>query len=169
MRIDEWLLFSAQPYVEIAMYMYTVTELANQCNTTPHAVRYYTRMGLLRPKRNPENGYRLYRTAEIPWLRFVRQAKNLGYTLKEIKEIMHDVEDNASPCPRVREILARRIVENRQHLEELMKLQTRMEKALEQWREMPDGVPDGHSVCHLIESAIVGTDFISSVNKSIKH
>jgi len=33
-----------------------------------------------------------------------------------------------------------------------MALQTRMEQALDQWAEMPDGVPDGHSVCHLIES-----------------
>jgi hypothetical protein len=27
-----------------------------------------------------------------------------------------------------------------------------MEQALTQWSDMPDGVPDGHSVCHLIES-----------------
>jgi hypothetical protein len=33
-----------------------------------------------------------------------------------------------------------------------MALQKRMEQALEQWADMPDGVPDGHSVCHLIES-----------------
>ena len=151
------------------MYLYTVTELANRCETTPHAVRYYTRMGLLRPKRNPENGYRLYMASEIAWLRFVRQAKSLGYTLKEIKEIMKDVDDNASPCPRVREIVMKRIVENRQRLEELMMLQARMEHALEQWEKMPDGVPDGHSVCHLIESVVGSREFIPGVSKSIKH
>lgn len=151
------------------MYIYTVTELANRCATTPHAVRYYTRMGLLRPKRNPENGYRLYKVEEVFWLRFVRQAKSLGYTLNEIKEIMHDVDNDMSPCSRVREILLKRIVENRQHLEELMVLQTRMEQALSQWEEMPDGIPDGHSVCHLIESVAGKEEFIQSVNKNIKH
>jgi DNA-binding transcriptional MerR regulator len=140
------------------MYLYTVTELANRCATTPHAVRYYTRKGLLRPKRNPENGYRLYRAEEIAWLRFVRQAKSLGYTLKEIKEIMHDVDDDTSPCPRVREILIKRIVENRVHLDELIALQTRMEKAIKQWESMPDGIPDGGSVCHLIESVTNGLE-----------
>ena len=149
--------------------MYTVTELAYRCNTTPHAVRYYTRMGLLRPKINPDNGYRIYQDGEISWLKFVRQAKSLGYTLKEIKEIMHDVDDNTSPCPRVREILMTRIVENRKHLDELMTLQSRMEKALEQWKKMPDGVPDGHSVCHLIESVTGRATSKSVVNKSIKH
>ncbi|MBL4711109.1 MAG: MerR family transcriptional regulator [Gammaproteobacteria bacterium] len=138
--------------MEDAMFTYTVTELANRCNTTPHVVRYYTRMGLLRPERHPDNGYRLYQSEEILWLRFVQQAKSLGYTLKEIKEIMHDADDEKSPCPRVREILLKHIVENRQRLDELLSLQTRMEEALKQWEEMPDGVPDGHSVCHLIES-----------------
>lgn len=134
------------------MFTYTVTELANRCNTTPHVVRYYTRMGLLRPERDPGNGYRLYQSHEIPWLRFVQQAKSLGYTLKEIKQIMHDADDEKSPCPRVREILMKHIVENRQRLDELFNLQNRMEQALKQWEDMPDGVPDGRSVCHLIES-----------------
>ncbi|HEB97715.1 MAG TPA: MerR family transcriptional regulator [Sedimenticola thiotaurini] len=130
----------------------TVTELANRSGATPHAVRYYTRMGLLRAERNPNNGYRLYRDREVGWLRFIRQAKQLGYTLSEIREIMHDSDRGDSPCPRVRRILLRRIEENRRQLEELLALQRRMEQALEQWSQMPDGVPDGHSVCHLIES-----------------
>lgn len=131
--------------------MLTVTELAKQSGTTPHAVRYYTRMGLLRPERNPDNGYRLYERREIDWLRFIRQAKRLGYTLNEIKAIMHDANQGQSPCPRVREILQSRIEENRAQLEALLSLQSRMESALNQWSHMPNGVPDGHSVCHLIE------------------
>jgi len=109
-------------------------------------------MGLLRPQRNPDNGYRLYDSSEVPWLIFVQKAKRLGYTLKEIKEIKHDADEAVSPCPRVREILQKHIIENRQRLDELMALQTRMEQALETWNSMPDGVPDGASVCHLIES-----------------
>jgi len=132
--------------------MFTVTELAKRSDTTIHAVRYYTRLGILRPERNPDNGYRLYQPREVGWLRFVQQAKYLGYTLGEIREIMHDSDQGQSPCPRVREILQKRIKENRQKLEESMALQTRMEQALGKWNDMPDGIPDGHSVCHLIES-----------------
>jgi len=134
------------------MHTLTVTELANRSGATPHAVRYYTRIGLLRPERDPGNGYRLYQHREVGWLRFIRQAKRLGYTLSEIREIMHDSDQGQSPCPRVREILLRRIDENRRQLEELVALQTRMEQALEQWADMPNGIPNGHSVCHLIES-----------------
>lgn len=134
--------------------MMTVTELAKLSGTTPHAVRYYTRMGLLTPSRNPENGYRNYKTTEVGWLRFIRQAKALGYTLHEIQEIMHDKDEGKSPCPRVREILRRRILENRHHLQELIELQERMETALVKWSKMPDSKSNGHSVCHLIESVI---------------
>ncbi len=138
----------------MSVYIFTVTQLANQSDSTPHVVRYYTKMGLLRPQKNPENGYRLYREKEVSWLRFVRQAKSLGYTLKEIKNIMHDVDDHTSPCPRVREILLKKISENRKNLDELVALQIRMEQALAMWKTMPDGVPDGKSVCHLIESIV---------------
>lgn len=137
--------------------MLTVTELANRSGATPHAVRYYTRLGLLRPQQNPDNGYHLYNPREISWLCFIQQAKRLGYTLNEIKEIMHDADQGRSPCPRVREILQQRIVENRRRLEELIALQTRMENALLDWADKPDGIPDGYSVCHLIESFGAGT------------
>ena len=132
--------------------MLTVTDLAKASGTTAHAVRYYTRLGLLKPKRNPDNGYRLYQPREVHWLRFIQQAKRLGYTLNEIQGIMHDADRGESPCPRVREILQSRIEENRHQLDALMALQVRMEQALRQWESMPDGTPDGHSVCHLIES-----------------
>lgn len=132
--------------------MLTVSELAKLSDTQPNVVRYYTRRGLLRPERDPTNGYRLYRPRDARWLRFVRQAQGLGYTLSEISEIMREADRGHSPCPRVRAILQRHIVENRQRLEDLLALQLRMERALEDWSDRPDGVPDGHSVCHLIES-----------------
>ena len=136
--------------------MLTVTELARQTDTTTHAVRYYTRKGLLQPVRHPDNNYRLYKPSEVRWLRFVRKAKTLGYTLAEIRDIMHDAESDLSPCPRVREILRKHINENRKQLEDLLSLQERMEQALKQWEEMPDGMPNGHSVCHLIEAIVDG-------------
>lgn len=136
--------------------MLTVTELARRSGATPHAVRYYTRMGLLHPERNPDNGYRLYVPRDVKSLCFIRQAKQLGFTLNEIKEIMHEADTGHSPCPRVRAILQQRIAENRRRLESLMSLQSRMERALEDWEDQPDGLPDGHTVCHLIES--VGVD-----------
>lgn len=134
--------------------MLTVTELANKTGTMPDTVRYYTRIGLLYPQRHPGNGYRLYETPDVTWLHFIHRAKRLGYPLSEIREIMVESRQGRSPCPRVREILLRNIDQNRKHLDELLALQTRMEQALDQWKDLPDGTPDGHTICQLIESFV---------------
>lgn len=137
--------------INTAKTVLTVTGLARKSDTTPHVVRYYTKLGLLQPVRDPDNGYRLYSSTCIARLHFIMQAKSLGFTLNEILEITQEADQGQSPCPRVREILQKRIKENRRQLEELMALQERMEQALEQWSALPDGEPDGDSVCHLIE------------------
>jgi len=58
----------------------------------------------------------------------------------------------------VRAILGRRVEENRRRLDELEALQRRMERALAEWERMPDALPTGDSVCHLIESADADPD-----------
>lgn len=130
----------------------TVIELARASGTTPNRVRYYTRRGLLKPIRDPTNEYRLYRPRDVRRLYFISQAKQLGYTLGEILQILKDAGRGRTPCPRVRLILERRIKDNRKQLKDLMALQRRMEQALQRWSALPDGIPDGDSVCHLIES-----------------
>jgi len=132
----------------------TVHQLADRADTTSHAVRYYTRIGLLKPDRHPGNGYKLFAYDDVNRLRFIRQAKTLGFTLNEIAEVLHDAQLGRSPCPRARALITRRIDENRRHIAELTALQQRMETALLSWSEMPDGMPDGHTVCHLIESTV---------------
>lgn len=130
----------------------TASGLARQAQVPVYVIRYYTRIGLLRPARDPDNGYQLYAEAHLRRLRFILRAKALGYTLREIRAILEDAERGRSPCPRVRRIIEQRIVDNRRRLAALLDLQQRMEHALAAWERMPDGIPDGHTVCHLIES-----------------
>lgn len=132
--------------------MIQVKELAQFCNVPTDTVRYYTRIGLLHPNRDPINGYRLFNVNDTKRLNFIRKAKKLGYSLNEIKHILEESQKGKSPCPMVRDLIARRIQLNRARLEQLMELQVRMEQALAKWADMPDGIPDGHSVCQLIES-----------------
>jgi DNA-binding transcriptional MerR regulator len=136
--------------------MLTVTQLANRAAVTADTVRHYAHIGLLNPQRNPQNGYKLFAQDDIHRLRFVRQAQSLGFTLAEIGEILNHSSHGDSPCPQVREIIQHRIAENRAKLDALNVLQQRMESALALWGTMPDGAPDGTSICHLIESIIPG-------------
>jgi DNA-binding transcriptional MerR regulator len=130
----------------------TVLELARKSDVGDHVIRYYARIGLLHPTYRSNNGYKVFADSDVARVRFVRQAQSLGYTLKEIAQIFEESLRGKSPCPRVREIIKRRIKENRDKLDALAQLQTRMERALAQWSKMSDGAPDGIMVCHLIES-----------------
>jgi DNA-binding transcriptional MerR regulator len=139
----------------------TVSEVAARADVVPEVVRYYSKIGLLKPQKNRKNGYKLYDAADVAKLIFIRKAKNLGYTLKEIKEIISHSNDGKSPCPLVRRIIENRIEEHRRRLDDMLALQTRMEMAVKQWQHMPDGIPDGNSVCVLIESFTQDTDATS--------
>ncbi|MDH3673361.1 MAG: MerR family transcriptional regulator [Gammaproteobacteria bacterium] len=131
-----------------------VHELADHAGVPAHVVRYYSRIGLLKPNRNPDNGYKLFRKNDLHRLRFIQQAKNLGFTLTEINRLIEDAEQGQSICPSVRHILEQRIQQNQQAIKKLMELQKRMETALQEWGQMPDGSPDSHSFCPLIESEL---------------
>ncbi len=130
----------------------TAAELAKMSNVAPHVVRYYTRLGLLHPCCNP-NGYKVYDHADAERVRFIRRAQNLGFTLKEIARIFDAGGDGKSPRrATVSEIIRHRMKENTEELDKLTRQQMRMEKALAGWSKMPNQIPDGKSVCHLIES-----------------
>lgn len=129
-----------------------VGELAKRGDVTAETVRHYTREGLLTPTRHPDNGYQLYSGADAERLQFIQRARKLGFSVAEIREILTHADHGDSPCPLVRDLLANRLPQIRHRIAELEALAQRMEQALESWQEMPDGTPDGHSLCRLIES-----------------
>ncbi len=129
-----------------------VSELARLAGVTAETVRHYTREGLLHPERHPENGYQLFGQNELDRLRFIQRARTLGFGVAEIRDILDHADHGDSPCPMVRDLLSSRLPQIRERIRELESLASRMEQALAAWDEMPDGTPDGHSLCRLIES-----------------
>ena len=129
-----------------------VSEIARQAGVTAETVRHYTREGLLTPERHPENGYQLFGQRDLARLRFIQRARTLGFGVAEIRDILEHADHGDSPCPMVRDLLASRLPQIRERIAELEALAARMEQALAAWEEMPDGTPDGHSLCRLIES-----------------
>lgn len=132
--------------------MMTASVLAKRTNVPLFTVRYYTRIGLLKPSRDLRNGYKVYKPGDKDRLSFITTAKGLGFTLAEIEQILDHAIHGDSPCPMVREIVERRIEENKRKIRELKNLQRRLETAVDSWKLMQNSEPDGHSICHLIES-----------------
>lgn len=138
--------------------MMTASILAKRAEVPLFTVRYYTRIGLLKPSRDIRNGYKVYKSSDRDRLKFISAAKELGFTLAEIEEILGHAVHGDSPCPMVRDVVEKRIVENKEKIRELKRLQKRLEAAAEMWKKMKNSEPDGHSVCRLIESFTESND-----------
>jgi DNA-binding transcriptional MerR regulator len=141
-------------------FMMTASVLAKRTQVPLFTVRNYTRIGLLKPVRDLRNGYKIYRRSDEDRLRFIAAAKELGFTLSEIEEILDHAAHDESPCPMVREIVEKRVKENKEKIRELKRLQVRLESAAKMWSTMKDAEPDGHSVCRLIETFAEAKDRI---------
>jgi DNA-binding transcriptional MerR regulator len=63
-------------------------ELAKRSRVNIETLRYYEKRNLIDPPRRSEAGYRLYTPADILRIRFIKNAQKLGFTLKEIRELL---------------------------------------------------------------------------------
>lgn len=66
----------------------TIGELADAAGTTVETIRYYERRGLLRMPPRTAAGYRQYSQEDRWRLAFINRAKHLGFTLREIRELI---------------------------------------------------------------------------------
>ena len=132
--------------------MKTVTEIARRFNVSADTIRHYTKLGLLSPERDTVNGYRRYGVQQERRLRFLLSAKRLGFSLKDIREILDMATSGDTPCPLVRKLIDQRLEAIREEMQDAQKLMARMESASSGWRDLPDRAPSGESICHLIET-----------------
>ena len=135
-------------------YVVRVNQLAKELNITADTVRYYTKEGFLQPKKNHHNGYKEYSTQDLQRLRFIVCARQLGFTVKDIQEILDVADTGKTPCPLVRQLITERLRETEQHFENTARLRNRMQTAINDWNAKPDRAPTGHMICHLIEEFV---------------
>ncbi|GAB1258883.1 MerR family transcriptional regulator [Aurantivibrio plasticivorans] len=129
-----------------------VKDIAEQCGVSPDTVRYYTRIGLLKPSQDPVNRYRLYSQKDHSTLRFAVRARQLGFSLDDIQTICSTAGDGASPCPTVRELMRENLQRTEAMFQEIKRLRDRMRQAVAQWESMPNCDPTGEQICSLIEN-----------------
>jgi len=66
----------------------TIGKLADRSGVNVETIRYYQRLGLILEPPKPVQGFRRYPVADIARVRFIRRAQQLGFTLKEIGELL---------------------------------------------------------------------------------
>ena len=66
----------------------TRSKLAKECGVNIESLRYYEKRRLIDPPKRSEVGYRLYSKEDAARIRFIQNAKKLGFTLNEILELL---------------------------------------------------------------------------------
>jgi len=81
----------------------TIGQLAKEAEVGVETVRYYERRGLLEEPARRASGYRQYDEEVVQRLRFIRRAKELGFTLNETKELLTLRLDPSMTCAEVKQ------------------------------------------------------------------
>ena len=68
-------------------FLLTIGQLAQRAGATPSMLRFYEREGLLGAAQRSAAGYRLYPESALRHLEIVKELKETGYTLRDIKEL----------------------------------------------------------------------------------
>jgi MerR family mercuric resistance operon transcriptional regulator len=104
----------------------TIGQLARRAGVGVETVRFYERQGLLEEPSRRESGYRQYAEDVVARLRFIKRAKELGFSLKEIKELLALRVDPSTTCAEVKKQAAAKIDD----IEEKIRTLQRMKNAL---------------------------------------
>ena len=86
-----------------------IGELAKATGVSPKTIRYYETLGLLKPARRTRGNYRVYGESAIPMLQFIRHAERLGFSLKDIRQVLRVWRRKGVICGIVRQIAQQKL------------------------------------------------------------
>lgn len=105
-------------------------QLAKRVQINLETVRFYEQEGLLAAPSRTASGYRKFAEADVGRLVFVKRAKSLGFSLKEIRELLVFQDEHADACAEVRELLKKKLAVVHEKQTELERLETHLRSAL---------------------------------------
>ena len=103
-----------------------IQQVAKKLNITTRTIRHYEDLGIIKSDRL-ENNYRVYDEKNYDKLKFLVRARNLGFSLKECKELIKLFENNTRQSSLVREIAKKKLNDLKLQIKELENLKISLE------------------------------------------
>ena len=103
-------------------HLLSIGQVARLAAVGVQTIRYYEREGLIEEPPRSESGYRQYSPEAALRIRFIRHAKELGFSLKEIKELLSLRADSAADCADVRERATAKVSEIEAKMQSLARM-----------------------------------------------
>jgi DNA-binding transcriptional MerR regulator len=127
-----------------------IGEAAARAGISRDALRYYERQGLLPRAARANNGYREYSESIVERVRFVRNAIQFGFSVKQVASFLRSRDAGRPPCRQVRTAAGQLLADLDKQIERLMASRESMRRTLEAWDVRLAATPDG-SPARLLE------------------
>lgn len=129
--------------------MYRIGELAKLVNVTPDTIRYYEKQAMIDHEVRTEGGFRLYTDNDLQRLRFIRHARQLGFTLDSIRELLSiRIDPEHHTCQESKSIVQARLDEVEARIQELQTMQ----RSLQRLNDACCGTAHSSIYCSILEA-----------------
>jgi len=88
-----------------------IGDLARATGTKVETIRFYEAEGLIPPPARSSGNYRIYEQAHLARLSFIRRARDLGFTLDQVRTLLRLADDRDAPCAEVDAITTAHVTE----------------------------------------------------------
>jgi MerR family transcriptional regulator, copper efflux regulator len=113
-----------------------IGKVSKEAGVNAQTLRYYERRGLLPKTSRLASGYREYDPAIVGLVRFIRNAQELGFTLKEIQELIALRANRSQSAEDVRRLATRKIEEMDRRIRQLSEMKSELAVLVEQCSPM---------------------------------
>lgn len=107
-----------------------IGELAAATSTKVETVRYYERIGLLPPPARTSGNYRSYSRDHLARLSFIRRARDLGFALEAVRELLALSDDKGKSCEAIDAIARVHLTEIDRKILDLVALRTELDRVI---------------------------------------
>jgi MerR family copper efflux transcriptional regulator len=122
-----------------------IGEAAAAAGVTPKMIRHYESLGLIPEVDRTEAGYRLYGDREVQMLRFIRQSRVLGFSMKQIESLLSLWRDDRRESREVKELALQQLAELEERQRELDQMKATLSELVD------NCVGDHRSRCPILE------------------
>ena len=109
-----------------------IGSVANRAEVSIDTLRFYEREGLISPARRMFSGYRDYPEEVLDRLEFIKEAKGLGFSLREIKELLSMGVKSTRECGPITHKAQQKLAEMESEIERLQRLRRTLRKMVKE-------------------------------------